>query len=106
MLLTIAITLALASWVAFLGWYSLRAKWWRSPVGRNTFNVSLVLMVILLRLAVLRWFPTHHQHDIWGILIYLWAAVLGGQRIRFVERAQRDAAAAQRLGYNRRKTDI
>ncbi len=106
MLLTIAITVAWAVWFAFLVWYSIRAKWWKIELGRNIFGVSLILMVILLRLAVIRWFPEHAQHDFWGVIIYSIAAALGVQRIRFVERAQREIAHDKELGYTRRKTDI
>lgn len=106
MLLTIAITVAWAVWFSMLVWYSIRAKWWKSSIGRNTFGVSLILMVILLRLAVIRWFPEHVQHDFWGVLIYSVAAAFGVQRIVFVEKAQRELTAERELGYTRRKTDI
>jgi hypothetical protein len=104
--LNIVITISFATWLGFITWYSIRAKWWKSSVGRNTFAVSLMLTVLLLRATILRWFPAHVQHDFWGIIIYAFVTALGIQRIRFVEYAQREAARARALGYTRRKTDI
>lgn len=105
MLLTLTITAATLSWFSFIVWYSIRAKWWKSLLGRNTFAVSLVLFAILLRLTVLRWWPTAHEHDFWGIVIYVLATLLAIQRIWFVEKSQREANALRQMGYNRRKTD-
>ena len=106
MLLTIAITVAWIVWSAFLVWYSIRAKWWKSAIGRNTFGVSLILTVILFRAAALRWFPELAQSEVWGVLIYTIAAGFGVQRILFVEDAQREITRERELGYTRRKTDI
>lgn len=90
MILTVVMTTAALVWFAFLGWYTIRAKWWRLPVGRNTFGVSLVLFLILLRATVLRWFPEFQQHDVAGIIVYGLAVALGIQRLIYMEKAQRE----------------
>lgn len=75
-------TLAAIVWFAFLIWYTVRAQWWRVPVGRNTFGVSAVLFLV----SLLHWFP----NDITGIIVYGAVAALGIQRIVQLEKAQRN----------------
>lgn len=106
MIMTLAVTLAALAWLTFIVWYSIRAKWWKNPVGRNTFGVSTVLFVILARITLLRWFPHLQQHDIPGIIVYSVAALFGVQRIWFMEKAQREINRMRNLGFTRRKTDI
>lgn len=68
--LTITVISAASAWFVFLVFYTIVAKWWRGPIGRNTFGVSFVLWVILARLAVLRIWPDMHQSDVVGIILY------------------------------------
>lgn len=105
-MMTLVVTLAALAWLTFVVWYTVRAKWWKSPVGRNTFGVSAVLFIILLRIAVIRWWPHLQQHDIAGTLVYSVAFVFGVQRIWFMEKAQREVNRLRSMGFNRRKTDI
>lgn len=74
-------------WGLFLVWYTLRAKWWKTLVGRNTFGVSAVLFVILVRATLLRW--NDDFVDVAGIIIYVAAGLFGIQRIIAMESAQR-----------------
>lgn len=87
--LTASIWLATASWATFLMWYSVRAKWWKHSVGWNTFGVSLMLFLILLRLSILRAHPSTNDGAVLGIVVYSMTAVLGVQRVVFMEKAQR-----------------
>ena len=105
MWLKFAATASALAWFGFIAWYSIRAKWWKTPIGRNTFGVSAVLCIVLLRIAVLLWFPDLKQSKTIGAIIYTGAAILGAQRIVFVEKAQREVARLKALGYTRRKTD-
>lgn len=90
-LLSLSISAATLSWLTFLVWYTVRAKWWKHSVGRNTFGVSLVLFLILLRLTLLRITPDSTGDGvIFGILIYTATAILGVQRVAFMEKAQRE----------------
>jgi hypothetical protein len=68
--LTISVIAAATAWFLFLVFYTIVAKWWRGPIGRNTFGVSFVLWVILARLATLRIWPNIHQSDVVGIILY------------------------------------
>lgn len=89
-LLTASILIATASWATFLVWYSVRAKWWKHSVGWNTFGVSLMLFLILLRLSILRAHPTANDGALPGIVIYTMTAALAVQRVVFMEKAQRE----------------
>ncbi len=88
-MLTISVVLAALSWGVFLAWFSLRAKWWKSQIGRNTFGVSAVLFAVLLRIALVRVWPEFTDWTPLGVVIYLAAAAFAIQRIVFMERAQR-----------------
>lgn len=87
--MTVAVCLSALAWLAFVVWYTLRAKWWRLAVGWNTFGVSLVMFVVLLRLSVLRLHPGFEDPVPSGILVYSLTLVLAIQRIVFMENAQR-----------------
>lgn len=88
--LTVAIWAATMTWGAFLVWYTIRAKWWKHTIGQNTFGVSVVLFVLLARLALDRVNLATEATDTIGVFLYGAAALFGVQRIFFVERAQRD----------------
>ena len=79
--LTIAIITATISWFLFIVLYSLTAKWWKTPVGRNTFGVSAVLFVILFRQMSLRVWPEVEQKDLIGIAVYSLATLFAFRRI-------------------------
>ena len=83
---TLAPMLALLVWGAVLVWYTVRAKWWHSAMGRHIFLVSSSITLLL-----------------WGDLafgtaiaqkepIYWVALVAGIARFISMERAQRGTA--------------
>ena len=83
---TLAPMLALLVWGAFLVWYTVRAQWWRSSMGRHIFLVSLSVTLL-----------------VWGDLVFgtamaqktpiYWVALVAGiARFIFMERAQRGTA--------------
>lgn len=92
-LLAVSITLAAAVWLTFCVWYTVRASWWKGPIGRNQFGVAAVLAVILIRLAIVTWLsltPGVLWLTIVGLIAYTLAAAYGIQRTVFMERAQRE----------------
>jgi hypothetical protein len=100
----ITLYLAAAGWTAFVVWYWIRAKWWKSDIGRNTMFVSMALAVALLRLVTQLIWPTT-KHHVWSpIVFYGILAVLAVERIWQMERAQREGRRTVR--YGRRKDDI
>lgn len=84
-------TLTTFVWFCFLVWYTVRAKWWKVGVGRNTFGVSLVLFLVLLRATLLQWVPDLRQYNVAAYVVFSLALVLGIQRLIYVEKAQRKA---------------
>ncbi len=90
-MLTFTIWAACAVWLTFITWYTLRARWWKSDIGRNTFGVSACVFLILLRLGLLR-ITEFPDSDSVGVLFYSLLAFFGAQRLWFMERAQRNGA--------------
>jgi hypothetical protein len=101
--LTIVIIAATIAWFLFLVTYSVTAKWWKNPVGRNTFGVSFVLFWILFRLMLLRIWPDMEQKDIYGIILYSLAGVFAVQRIVLMLESQ--YAKNHPVQHNRRIDD-
>lgn len=89
-MITASIVGAAFVWLVFLVWYTVRAKWWKDPYGRNTFLVSLVVFWILLRLTMVRLLPGFREHEILGAIVYVFAALAGLARIALMEKAQRE----------------
>lgn len=101
-MITACIVGAAFIWLIFLVWYTVRAKWWRDPYGRNTFLVSLVVFWILLRLTMVRLIPGFREHEILGAIVYVFAALAGLARIALMERAQRET---DRMDRDERSTE-
>lgn len=78
--LTITLIAAASAWFLFLVFYTVIAKWWKHPIGRNTFSVSLVLFLILFRLASVRIWPNLQQRDGVGIVVYGLAGIYAIRR--------------------------
>jgi hypothetical protein len=90
-LFTWGVTVSACVWFGFLVSYSRHAKWWRNPVGRNAFGVSLVLFLILARVAVVQWFPEAQQREWVAVIVYgLLPTIYGIQRWRQMRKAQKD----------------
>lgn len=85
------VTFAAAVWLTFLAWFTVRAKWWDNPYGRNAFLVGLVLFLILTRIALSRHIDTFRENQGAAIAVYSLAALYGIGRIILVERAQRES---------------
>lgn len=81
--------IALLVWVTFIVWYSLRARWWKNPFGRNTAFVSVAVILLLLRLVILQFFPTVPTTTVGGFLVYMGIAAAGVHRTYLMEREQR-----------------
>ena len=89
--LWIAIPTILAAlvWVGVVVFYAIRAKWWKTPEGRNTEAVSAIMALLLVRLSFIHLLPDYVDHTVTGLLVYLAAAVVGIWRIGLIEKAQR-----------------
>ena len=91
--ITIAIIFAAVAWVLFTVSYAIRAKWWKTPFGRNMMGVSAVSALILGRLALLYIDPDFTADlKIFGLVIYLAWGALGFHRFYLMEKAQRSSA--------------
>lgn len=87
------ILIAFAAWLATLTWYMIRAKWWKSAYGINTWLVSFTITVALLRLSILVLAPGYLSHELSdnvGIFTYVLLAIGGVQRLYLLELAQRE----------------
>lgn len=102
--LTISVIAATIAWFLFLVVFTLLAKWWKNPYGRNAFGVSFVLFVILFRIMVLRIWPDIEQKDFVGIIVYSLAGIFAIQRGILMVRAQWGLRKMPVL-YNRRHDD-
>lgn len=89
-LLTASVTLCAVAWLTFVVWYTIRAQWWRKPLGRNTFGVSLLVTLVVGRLAVIRLTGADWDTALSGIIIYAGGTLLAVQRIYHMEKAQRE----------------
>lgn len=96
-MITPSVVCATAVWLVFLVWYTLRAKWWRDPVGRNAFFVSVVVFWLLLRATLVRLWPGFWEHEVLGALVYVLAALAGAVRIGLMEKSQREKTQRGRL---------
>ena len=76
-------------WLAVVVYYGLRARWWRTPEGRNTQAVSLLMALVLLRLSIYHLTPDYVDLTVTGFLLYLGAALVGIWRRGLIEKAQR-----------------
>ena|SRR6478609_5006710 len=88
--LTASLIFAAISWVGFTASYAARAKWWKTPFGRNMLGVSAVLTLIFGRLALLYISPSITADlKVFGLTVYILAGILGLHRLYLMEKAQR-----------------
>lgn len=85
----IPIFFAAASWTTAVIYYGLRAKWWKSPEGRNTEAVSFIVALLLIRLSAIQLFPDYIDRSWTGAPIYTLMGVVAIWRIGLIEKAQR-----------------
>jgi len=76
-------------WLGFLIWYSIRAKWWRVPEGRNVWGVALALTAALGMVNASYIWPDYSLRPIVVLTVYVSLALLGIQRTVQMERNQR-----------------
>lgn len=76
------------TWLTFLAWYTVRAKWWKNPIGRNVFGTGGVILLILMRLFFARTFDGFRELDAVSLVVYTFVLAVGIQRIYQMESAQ------------------
>jgi hypothetical protein len=88
----VAALVAFVGWLTFLVWYSLRAKWWKTPEGRNVWGVASALVIALGMVNASYIWPDYAARD-WVVLgVYAYLAALAVQRTAQMERRQRRGA--------------
>jgi hypothetical protein len=85
----LAASAAFLSWLVFLATYSLRAKWWRSPEGRNVWGVAAALTWALGIIVAAYLWPDYDIRDWLVPVTYVALAALGVQRTVQMLRRQR-----------------
>ena len=90
--ITWSLMFAAVTWAMFTVSYALRAKWWKTPFGRNMMGVSLTFAILFGRLALL-YIDPHVTADLkfTGLVIYLLAGGFGAHRFYLMEKAQRSS---------------
>jgi hypothetical protein len=83
--------LAGVSWLVFLVWYTVRAKWWTNCVGQNTMLVSFVVFLLILNSYLLYTYEWFTVHPVPSTFVYLLTTSAAIQRIYLMERAQRES---------------
>lgn len=85
----VAAIVAFLAWLTFVIWYAMRARWWRSPEGRNVMGVAVALTWALGIIVAAYLWPDYAIRP-WLVLItYVVLAALGVQRTVQMERRQR-----------------
>src|SRR4051812_20317622 len=104
--LVIPTGLAAIAWIGLVVWYQIRAKWWKTSIGKNTMGVSFIIALSMVRLFVLQVTLPYTEYKLWetilGVFVYSSLSFLGVQRIVFVEQSQREATRRSERLYNRR----
>lgn len=85
----VAAIAAFSAWAVFLIWYSVRAKWWRSPEGRNVWGVALALTVALGIIVAAYLWRDYVARPYVVLTVYVGLAALAVQRTIQLERNQR-----------------
>lgn len=82
--------LAAVSWVVFIVWYALRARWWVTPTGRNVMAVAVGIVAMLGLATLARLAPEWGGRPAVQLVVFVGLAALGIQRTVQLERAQRE----------------
>lgn len=93
LILGLAIFVAGIAWFSCWLWYTITAKWWRTPYGVNTWVVTLTVAVALFRLMILVLFPdtqgTMYMYIV-GLATYVALFFTGFQRLYLIRKAQKE----------------
>lgn len=77
------------AWLFFVAAYAIRAKWWRSPEGRNAMWVSMMLTVAFGMIVAAYTWPDYGARPYVVLSVYVAATILGIQRTAQMLRRQR-----------------
>lgn len=102
--LAIPATLSAIAWTTVVVWYWIRAKWWKTPVGKNAMTLYILLALNFIRLSIFSWIvPFGHlrlDQVATGFVTYTISAYVGFRALHLIEDAQ-----SASLVHNRRKDD-
>jgi hypothetical protein len=95
-------------WVIMVVYYWIRAKWWKSPTGRNTMGISMFIALSLVRISYTHLDETPPADlPFWMIVIgtvtYSGLGYFGVRRLMLVRDAQREKAREIAEGIPRRR---
>lgn len=99
--LTMGVTIFIAAfaWFTCVSWYTIRARFWKTAYGINTWLVSFTITIALLRLCGLVLYDDFAQWggSYWiGLLTYFLLAIGGFQRLYLIDKAQREGEAQEK----------
>lgn len=80
---------ALCAWTVFIGWYWLRARWWKSDIGWNVMGVATAIWLLLCLNVSSIAFPDYELRPYVRATVYLFLGVVAVQRTIQLEREQR-----------------
>lgn len=97
--------------VAFPVLYTIRARWWRSEMGRHLFSFSLLFALLYVNGLVRLLIGTPPEIQKWiNLVLVVGAAIVAWQRTLVFRHAQHqrngDTAATQRWTFGKDSTDI
>lgn len=78
------------AWWTVVAWYQLRSKWFKNPYGQNAMGVSFGLAVMHTVFLMGMIFGQYPGYLIVYTMAFLNICVLAVQRIRFIEKAQKE----------------
>ena len=82
--------MAFVQWVVFVGWYAVRAKWWKSPEGVNIMGVAVAVVLILGLINASYTWPGYAIRPYALTGVFILTTLLGAQRTMQLEHHQRD----------------
>jgi len=80
------------AWGVFAVWYTLRARWWEHPYGRNTMGTSTGIFVLLLAFTIALTHGRFHGDLTLWTLAFLNLGIMAVHRIYHMEKVQRGVA--------------
>ncbi|MFB7798924.1 hypothetical protein [Isoptericola sp. NPDC056134] len=80
---------AFGGWLLFVALYSLRARWWKTPEGRNVWGVGLALTVALGIIVAAYTWPDYELRPVIVPVLYTGLGLLAVQRTVQMLRRQR-----------------
>ena len=79
-------------WGTFTVWYSLRARWWRNPYGRNTMGTSVGIFALLLAFCAELLYGRFPGDQVLWTLVFLNLGIMAVHRTYHMEKVQRGIA--------------